>query len=133
MAEPLMPKATAVWLIDNTTLTFEQIAAYTGLHSLEVQGIADGEVAIGIQGIDPIANSQLTRDEIVRCEKDPKARLKMLKLDLPDYRIVQDTHFSLGGASGGTISAGSGAASQAPACYRAVTVRKFVRVRRASY
>ncbi len=84
MAAPLMPKATAVWLVDNTSLTFDQIADFCELHRLEVQGIADGEVAIGIQGIDPIANSQLTRDEIERCEKDPKARLQMLKLDLPE-------------------------------------------------
>ena len=84
MAAPLMPKATAVWLVDNTSLTFDQIADYCALHRLEVQGIADGEVAIGIQGIDPIANSQLTRNEIERCEKDPSARLKMLKLDLPE-------------------------------------------------
>ncbi len=84
MAAPLMPKSTAVWLVDNTSLTFDQIADFCELHRLEVQGIADGEVAIGIQGIDPIANSQLTRDEIERCEKDPKARLQMLKLDLPE-------------------------------------------------
>ena len=84
MAAPLMPKATAVWLVDNTSLTFDQIADFCALHRLEVQGIADGEVAIGIQGIDPIANSQLTRDEIERCEGDPSARLKMLKLDLPE-------------------------------------------------
>ncbi|MDX1423326.1 MAG: cell cycle transcriptional regulator TrcR [Kiloniellales bacterium] len=84
MAAPLMPKATAVWLVDNTSLTFDQIADYCGLHRLEVQGIADGEVAIGIQGLDPVANSQLTREEIERCEKDPSARLKMLKLDLPE-------------------------------------------------
>ena len=84
MAAPLMPKATAVWLVDNTSLTFDQIADYCHLHRLEVQGIADGEVAIGIQGIDPIANSQLTREEIERCEKDSSARLKMLKLDLPE-------------------------------------------------
>ena len=84
MAAPLMPKATAVWLVDNTSLTFDQIADFCELHRLEVQGIADGEVAIGIQGIDPIANSQLTREEIERCEKDPKARLQMLKLDLPE-------------------------------------------------
>jgi len=84
MAAPLMPKATAVWLVDNTSLTFDQIADFCALHRLEVQGIADGEVAIGIQGIDPIANSQLTRDEIERCEKDASARLKMLKLDLPE-------------------------------------------------
>jgi hypothetical protein len=84
MAAPLMPKATAVWLVDNTSLTFDQIADYCGLHRLEVQGIADGEVAIGIQGLDPVANSQLTREEIERCEKDPTTRLKMLKLDLPE-------------------------------------------------
>ena len=84
MPAPLMPKATAVWLVDNTSLTFDQIADYCGLHRLEVQGIADGEVAIGIQGLDPVVNSQLTREEIVRCEKDPSARLKMLKLDLPE-------------------------------------------------
>ena len=84
MAAPLMPKATAVWLVDNTSLTFDQIADYCHLHKLEVQGIADGEVAIGIQGIDPIANSQLTREEIERCEKDPEARLQILKLDLPE-------------------------------------------------
>jgi hypothetical protein len=78
-----MPKATAVWLIDNTALTFEQIAEFCDLHRLEVQGIADGEVAVGIQGLDPLANSQLTRDEIERCEKDPSARLKALKQDLP--------------------------------------------------
>ena len=84
MAPPLMPKATAVWLVDNTSLTFEQIAEYCGLHRLEVQGIADGEVAVGIQGLDPIGNSQLIREEIDRCVKDPAAKLKMLKLDLPE-------------------------------------------------
>ena len=64
MAQPLMPKATAVWLVDNTTLTFDQIAAYCELHSLEVQAIADGEVAPGMHGLDPIANGQLTNEEI---------------------------------------------------------------------
>ncbi len=83
MAHPLMPKATAVWLIENTTLNFEQIADFCGLHPLEVQGIADDEVAIGIVGMDPTANGQLTRAEIERCEKDPSARLKMLKADIP--------------------------------------------------
>jgi hypothetical protein len=82
-AKPLMPKATAVWLIDNTTLTFDQIAEFCGLHPLEISGIADGEVAIGIQGLDPIARNQLTRTEIERCEKDSRARLKMAKQDLP--------------------------------------------------
>ncbi|HSR73192.1 MAG TPA: cell cycle transcriptional regulator TrcR, partial [Kiloniellales bacterium] len=83
MAQPLMPKATAVWLVENTALTFDQIAEFCGLHPLEVQGIADGEVAIGIQGLDPVARNQLTRDEIARCEKNPSARLKMAKQDLP--------------------------------------------------
>ena len=64
MAQPLMPKATAVWLIDNTGLTFEQIAAFVGLHPLEVQAIADGEVSAGIQGFDPIQANQVTRAEI---------------------------------------------------------------------
>ena len=76
---PLMPKATAVWLIDNTTLTFDQVADFTGLHPLEVSGIADGEVAVGIKGFDPIANNQLTREEIERCEQDPKGRLTVKK------------------------------------------------------
>jgi hypothetical protein len=84
MAPPLMPKATAVWLVDNTTLTFDQIADFCGLHRLEVQGIADGEVAIGIQGLDPVANSQLTREEIEASEKDASRPLKILKLDLPE-------------------------------------------------
>ncbi|MCI4665567.1 MAG: DUF1013 domain-containing protein [Neomegalonema sp.] len=72
-----MPKATAVWLVDHTTLTFDQIAEFVGLHPLEISGIADGEVAAGIKGFDPIANNQLTREEIERCEKNPKARLKL--------------------------------------------------------
>ncbi|MDP9128081.1 MAG: DUF1013 domain-containing protein [Pseudomonadota bacterium] len=83
-ATPLMPKATAVWLIDNTKLTFEQIAEYCGLHKLEVQAIADGEAAIGIVGMDPIVQTgQLTADEIKRCEADPRGRLKAVKSDLP--------------------------------------------------
>lgn len=82
-ALPLMPKATAVWLIDNTTLSFEQIAEFCGLHPLEVQGIADGEVATGIQGLDPINNHELTREEIERCEGDTSARLRAAKTDLP--------------------------------------------------
>ena len=83
MAQLLMPKATAVWLVQNTTLTFEQIAEFCGLHSLEVQGIADGEVAIGIVGLDPTVNGQLTKEEIGRCEADPAARLKMQKATIP--------------------------------------------------
>jgi len=78
MALPLMPKATAVWLIDNTTLDFKQIAAFTGLHELEVNGIADGEVAIGVKGFDPVANKQLTNEEIKRVEANPKAKLELM-------------------------------------------------------
>lgn len=78
MTLPLMPKATAVWLVENTALSFEQIAEFCGMHSLEVQGIADGEVSGGIRGLDPIANGQLSMDEIRRCEGDPKARLEIL-------------------------------------------------------
>ncbi len=74
---PLMPKATAVWLVDNTTLTFRQIADFVGMHELEVSGIADGEVAQGIKGFDPVLNNQLTEQEIKRCEADPVARLKL--------------------------------------------------------
>jgi uncharacterized protein len=73
--KPLMPKATAVWLVDNTRLTFDQIAAFCGLHPLEVKGIADGEVAAGIRGLDPVVTGTLSREEIARCEADPKARL----------------------------------------------------------
>jgi hypothetical protein len=83
MALPLMPKATAVWLVENTTLTFEQVGDFCGLHKLEVQAIADGEVAVGIVGLDPIVSGQLTAEEIKRCEEDPRARLKMVKTDLP--------------------------------------------------
>ena len=78
MALPLMQKATAVWLVDNTSLTFKQIAEFCGLHELEVNGIADGEVAGGIRGMDPIANNQLTGDEIKRCEKDVNASLVLM-------------------------------------------------------
>ena len=83
MPLPLMPKATAVWLVENTALTFEQIAAFCGLHSLEIKAIADGEVAVGMVGLDPIANGQLSKGEIERCEKDPDAKLRMLVQDLP--------------------------------------------------
>jgi hypothetical protein len=77
MALPLMPKATAVWLVENTTLSFDQIADFCGIHALEVQAIADGEVAIGIVGLDPVANGQLSRDEISRCELDDAASLHL--------------------------------------------------------
>lgn len=80
---PLMPKATAVWLVENTALTFDQIAEFCGLHPLEVKGIADGEVATGISGLDPVANGQLTRAEIERCTNDSKARLKLSESPVP--------------------------------------------------
>jgi hypothetical protein len=74
---PLMPKATAVWLVDNTSLSFDQVADFCKLHPLEVKGIADGEVAAGIKGLDPVVAGQLTREEIARAEKDPNYRLKL--------------------------------------------------------
>jgi len=83
MAIPLMPKATAGWLIQNTTLTFDQISEFCGLHPLEVQGIADGEVAVGMVGLDPVTNGQLTQAEIERGEKDATARLQIAKRDIP--------------------------------------------------
>lgn len=83
MALPLMPKATAVWLVDNTSLSFEQIADFCGLHALEVKGIADGEVATGIVGLDPVANGQLTREELERCQADPAARLQLVEGPVP--------------------------------------------------
>jgi uncharacterized protein len=79
----LMPRATAVWLVSNTSLTFDQIADFCGLHVLEVQAIADEEVAVGMHGLDPIANGQLTQDELERVQKDPAARLKKVAHDLP--------------------------------------------------
>jgi hypothetical protein len=75
--KPLMPKATAVWLVDNSSLTFEQIADFCGLHPLEVKGIADEDVAKGIKGQDPVTSGQLTREAIEEAEKNPKVRLKM--------------------------------------------------------
>ncbi len=77
--KPLMPKATAVWLVDNTSLTFEQIADFCGLHELEVKGIADGQVAQGIKGMDPISTGQLTREEIAKGQDDPGYRMKLAK------------------------------------------------------
>jgi uncharacterized protein len=76
-ATPLMPKATAVWLVENTSLTFEQIADFCKLHPLEVKGIADGEVAQGIKGLDPITTNQLTRDQLDKAQADPNFRLQL--------------------------------------------------------
>jgi hypothetical protein len=72
-----MPKATAVWLVENTSLTFDQIAAFCGLHVLEVKGIADGDVAQGIKGLDPVTSGQLTREEIETAERDPNHKLHL--------------------------------------------------------
>ncbi len=83
--DPLMPKATAVWLVDNTSLTFEQIAEFCGLHVLEVKGIADGDVAQGIRGMDPISSGQLTRDEIKKAQADSRYHLRISepKVEIP--------------------------------------------------
>jgi len=83
MSLPLMPKATAVWLVENTALTFKQIADFCGLHSLEIQGIADGEVAMGIKGLDPTNSGQLEWAEIKRCAADPSASLQLTKSTNP--------------------------------------------------
>lgn len=77
MTKPIMARATAVWLVDNTTLTFKQIADFTGMHELEVQGIADGDVATGVKGFDPVANNQLTQDDIEKGQNDPMHKLKL--------------------------------------------------------
>ncbi len=86
--KPLMPKATAVWLVENTSLSFDQIAEFCGLHVLEVKGIADGDVAHGIKGMDPISNGQLTREEIKRAEDDHGVRLTLAdsKVDIPEVK-----------------------------------------------
>lgn len=85
---PLMPKATAVWLVENTSLSFDQIADFCKLHPLEVKGIADGEVAAGIKGHDPITSGQLTREEIAEGEKDPSHHLRLAqsKVRLPEVK-----------------------------------------------
>jgi len=88
MADILMPKATAVWLVDNTALTFEQIADFTGLHHLEIKGIADGDVAAGVRGTDPVAAGQLEREELAKAEADPSYRMASSK---PKYSEYQDT------------------------------------------
>lgn len=77
MAKPIMAKATAVWLVDNTTISFKQIADFVGMHELEVQGIADGDVATGVKGFDPIANNQLTQDEIDAAQQNPLHKIKL--------------------------------------------------------
>lgn len=95
--KPLMPKATAVWLVENTSLTFDQIAEFCDLHVLEVKGIADGDVAQGIRGLDPISRGQITREEIETGEKDPshKLRLAEVGVEIPEVRRKRYTPVSL--------------------------------------
>src|ERR1700712_6038115 len=94
--KPLMPKATAVWLVDNTALSFEQIADFCGLHPLEVKGIADEDVAKGIKGQDPVATGQLTREQIADAEKSPKKRLKRApaKHKMPSVRLKRAPRYT---------------------------------------
>src|ERR1700754_3444525 len=94
MTMPLMPKATAVWLIEKTALTFTQIADFCGMHPLEVQAIADGEVAQGIVGYDPIANGQLTADEIRRAEADPDIHLRLAPTALPAPKRLRGSRYT---------------------------------------
>jgi hypothetical protein len=91
-----MPKATAVWLVDNTSLTFEQIAEFCGLHVLEVKGIADGDVAHGIKGMDPISSGQLSRDEIAKAEEDTSHRLKLseAKVEVPEVKTKRGPRYT---------------------------------------
>jgi len=88
MAKILMPKATAIWLLDNTGLTFKQIADFCNLHTLEVQGIADGVVAGKMPGINPITDKILTEKEIKKCEENPKLKLSINKSDLPKPKKI---------------------------------------------
>jgi hypothetical protein len=92
----LMPKATAVWLVDNTSLSFDQIAEFCGLHPLEVKGIADGDVAQGIRGLDPITSGQVTREEIERGQADPSYRLKLAepKVEIPEVKTRKGPRYT---------------------------------------
>jgi hypothetical protein len=89
MDRPLMPKATAVWLVENTSLTFDQIADFCGLHPLEVKGIADGEVATGVRGLDPVGAGMLTRDEIKKGEAAAKHRLQLARSVASDVKPLK--------------------------------------------
>lgn len=93
---PLMPKATAVWLVDNTSLTFDQIAEFVGMHPLEVKGIADEDVAKGIKGIDPVSNGQLTREQIEEAEKNPEMRLQLApsKYKIPQVKTKKSPRYT---------------------------------------
>lgn len=93
MTLPLMPKATAVWLVENTALSFQQIADFCGMHTLEIQAIADGDVASNIMGLNPIANNQLSAAEIERCEKDSTAHLTLLVNPEVDRLLRRGTRY----------------------------------------
>lgn len=95
-AGPLMPKATAIWLVENTSLTFEQIAEFCKLHPLEVKGIADGEVGAGIKGANPITMGQLTHEEIEKAQKDSNHRLKLAppKVRLPEMKKARGPRYT---------------------------------------
>lgn len=94
--KPLMPKATAVWLVENTSISFEQIADFCGLHNLEVKGIADGDVAQGIKGLDPISSGQLTREQIARAESNPGFKLSVAepKVDIPILKAKRGPRYT---------------------------------------
>ena len=94
--KPLMPKATAVWLVENTSLAFDQIAEFCGLHPLEVKGIADGDVAQGIKGLDPISNGQLTREEIAKAEKNKTHSLILAetKIEMPAVKSKKGPRYT---------------------------------------
>jgi uncharacterized protein len=96
MATLLMPKATAVWLVENTALTFDQISTFCTLHPLEVKGIADGDVAAGMKGLDPVQAGQLSREELERAEADPDYKLKLLdpKVRLPDLKRTKGPRYT---------------------------------------
>lgn len=83
MSQPMMPKATALWMIENTGLSFKQIADFCGLHELEVQALADGDVMGGMAPLDPVQSGQITAEEIKRGEADPEARLRIVKTEIP--------------------------------------------------
>ena len=99
MRKPLMPKATASWLIDNTSLSFKQISEFVGIHALEIQAIADGEVSSGILPRNPLENGELTQEEILKCEKNHKLSLNIKKIQRCQYQIQkqkdQDIHLYL--------------------------------------
>ena len=82
MTLPLMPKASAIWLVENTALTFKQIADFSGMHELEIKGIADGEVGVGIKGLNPMSTNQLTKEEIEKATNNPEHSLELIQNEI---------------------------------------------------